>query len=270
MPAAGNIVETMYTILNLSDAPLTGMTSPADIVWTLRRLTGASLVTATEPVSMSELGTTGDYRVSFTPQNSGLYVLQGAEINVNTGLRRVRFDFQVMSAGAVFAPSYSNAFCAETDIERWLQQPITASTKPTDAEATAFAESRAAALMVLCAVRGYPTTPATVTSGSRLEDLLRDANAIGAALDYRMAQAFGTNAAKATEQIEHLRRLWQDYYGTDDSPTASGHVLGFIELELQTSVSLSTSHVLSGDTTARADEGAPQDIGLQIRMGDVY
>ena len=271
MAVAGNIVETMHTILDLFDVPLTGMTVGAgDVTLTLMRLTGTSLVTASETVTMTENAATGSYRLAFTPTTTGLYCLELKENNVLSGGRRSRFDFQVLTAGSVFAPSYSNAFCGETDIERWLQQPITASTKPNDTETTAFAESRAATLMVLCAMLGLEHTPATVVAGSRMKTLLREANAIGAALDFRTAQAFGTNAARATEQLDHLRQAWTDYYGSDDSPTAIGHLAGFIELELKTELSLTTSHVLSGDTTRRADEGAPQDVGLQIRMNDMF
>src|SRR3972149_9016362 len=120
--------------------------------------------------------------------------------------------YDVFSAGSVFLPSYANAFCSEADIERWLQQAISASSKPTDDEAAAFAESRAAILMSLCARLGFAVTPATVESGSRLQDLLREANAIGAAMDFTIAQFFAEAPSKS-DRAEELNALWNRYVG---------------------------------------------------------
>jgi len=187
MAVAGNIVRTVHLYLDGLDpeAPLTGQTSPANITFQLMRDTGAAMVAASETIAFSETATAGYYNISFTPQNSGLYTLFAVELA--GGQRQPRWDFQVLSAGAIFAPSYQNAFCSESDIERWINASITATTSPTDTEAGAFAESRAARLMALTARLGYAVTPASVTAASILEDLLREANAIGAALDYLRA-----------------------------------------------------------------------------------
>ena len=268
MPLAGNAVLDSYIVLDLAtDAPLTGMTYPADVSLTLYRQSGTVMAAAAEVISWAEVGATGTYYFSFTPAQTGFYFLYLRELNVLTALRHSTFRYEVLAAGAAFAPSYANAFCAETDVERYLNQNIDGTTSPSDTAAAGWAQGRADVLESICAGLGNPVTPLTVTSGSRLEGLLREANAIGAAMDYRMAQAFKTGSAK-TEHVEALLALWESYVGAYDGGEFRP---GSIVTELkQNIVSMATSHVLSGDTTARTDEGGPQDIGLQVRMGDLY
>lgn len=272
MPSAtaGNLVLDSWTVRDPAGAPLTGQVVPTHVILTLRRQSGATMIAATEVIAWAEIGTTGIYYFSFTPLNTGLYLLILDEVGAATaGRRGIEFRWEVASAGSVSAPSYQNAFCAETDIERWLQQSITGTTQPSDTEATAFAESRAAVLMALCARLGNPVTPPTVTAGSRLEDLLREANSIGAALDYTIAQTFKTGASK-TDRIVTLISAWSAYAGGPQEGFVTERI-GYIEYEIRGNLaSLATSHTLSGDTTPRADDGAPQDAGLQVRMTDVY
>lgn len=269
MPVAGNTIRIMRAILNLSDAPLTGMTMPADITASLFRDTGSATVAASETVSMTEIGATGYYNVAFTPANSGLYTLELAEVNVNTGLRRSHHEFQVYAAGSVFAPAYSNAFCAETDVERWINAGISSSTSPSDTDATAWAESRAAVLMSVCAKLGYAVTPSTVTAGSRLEDMLREANAIGAALDYLTAQTRALAPFDAGRgRLGAFRDMWESYVGHySESGT---WIPGLLSDEISGNlISLSTDHILSGDTAAASTSQAT-DIGIPFTMGDVF
>ena len=263
---AGNLVLDQWTVLDGNSDPLTGMLVPADVTLTLLRQSGSTMIAASETVAWTEIGVTGRYYLSFTPQNTGLYVLILREIDGNTQQRVYEFRYDVLAAGATFAPSYANAFCAETDVERYLNQQIDSTTSPNDTAAAGWAEGRADALESLCAALGNPVTPATITAG-RLQGLLREANSIGAAMDYRMAQAFKTGAAK-TEHVEALLEMWESYVGK----YVNGKMQpGTIAMEITSNLaSLATSHVLSGDTTARADEAAPQDVGLQIRMTDLY
>jgi hypothetical protein len=272
MPSAvaGNLTLDGWTVLDLNDNPLTGMLVPGDVTLTLQRQSGSALVAASETVSWAEVGATGRYFFSFTPQNTGLYLLYLKEINVNTGLRQPEFRYDVLAAGAQFAPSYANAFCAESDLERWLGMSISATTHPSDTEAAGFAESRAAILMSLCAGLGYPVTPATVTAGSRLEDLLRDANSVGASADYLIAQGKGVRPFGAQTLVDNLLSLWKTYVG---SYTSSGvFVPGLIAAEIRGNLaSLATDYILSGDTQAAPTSGMPPtDIGISIGMGDVY
>jgi len=269
MPTQGTTVRIEWTIFDQNSVPLTGMTSPADVIFYLHRTTTTGIVAATETVTLSEIGTTGHYTISFTPENTGTYYLQLKEIDPLTNGTAYRFPIDVYSAGAVFVPSLANAFCSESDIERILQQPITASTKPSSTEAAAYAESRSSVLQSLCAGWGFQVTPTTVENGSRLQDLLREANAIGAALDCRQYQAFGSGTARNTESIEGLRGLWLDYVGVP-APGSAMPRKGYLEMEIRMNlVSRSTDHILSGDTQA-APEMAATDVGILIGMGDLY
>ena len=266
---SGNVVVDQWTVRDFTGAPVTGQAVPTHVTLTLRRQSGAAMVAAGESVSWTEIGATGTYYTSFTPLNSGLYKLDVREIGPATALRADTFDYDVFAPGALYSPTYTNAFCAESDIERWLQHPISSSSKPNDTEAAAFAEARAAQLMTLCASLGFTVTPSTVVAGSRLEDLLREANAIGAALDWSVASFF-SESPNASDRAETLQTLWDQYFGEHFTGAARA-ALGTIALEVRSNLaSLSTNHILSGDTVARTEGSAPTDEGIQIGMGSVF
>lgn len=261
----GDTIVRGYTIWDTSNDPLTGMTAPTDVVFYLHRESSGTMVAASETVTLTEIGSTGHYYISFTPENTGAYRLQVEELNASTNMSIFAWDFVVHAAGAVFLPSYSNAFCAESDIERWLQQTISSTTAPDDTETAGFAETRAAILMSICARFGLTITPSTVTSGSRLEDILREANAIGAAMDYTMAQQFG-KAVSLSDRWARLRDLWMEYVGT---PTDSNP--GYLILEVQGNLaSLATDHIISGDTNAYPEGSTPTSQPIGIGMGDLF
>ena len=271
---AGNLVLDIVRVLTPAGAPLTGMVRPtsvgdgsgADVKIWLTRQSGSAAVAATELITWAEIGASGDYYFSFTPENTGLYRLYLQFVDPAALASQTAIRYDIVAAGAVFAPTYADAFCAETDVERYLGQQIDATTQPSDTQTAAFASGKADALESLCARLGETVTPLTVTAGSRLAGLLREANAVGAALDFTIAQSFMRGASK-TERIDVFLAQWESYVGRY---VAGEFVPGIIEMEIENTKSLATSHVLSGDTTARADEGAPQDIGLQIRMSDKY
>jgi len=244
------------------------MVKTTDIEFTLFRDPSTGAVAASETVSFTESATTGYYTISFTPDNAGLYTLWAKEVNADSYLRNLQFDWSVVSAGSVFAPAFSNAFCAETDLERWMQQAITTSTSPSSTEAAGFAETRAAVLMGMCARLGYTVTPTTVTTGSRLEDILREANAIGAAMDYTVAQSF-KSATSRTQRIPELLGLWRQYTGDE---TKAPRAYGFIGDEVRGNLaSLATDHIVSGDTQAAADASTTHtNESIQIGMGDLF
>lgn len=269
MPTTGTVVRIPWTILDLDSSPLTGMTSPADVTFTLHRDNGTAIVAASETVTLTEVGVSGTYEIEFTPANTGLYVLQLKELNASTLQRTWRFpDYLILSAGSILSPSYANAFCSESDIERRLGLPISASTVPDDTAATAFAEGRAAYLMSLCSRLGFSVTPSTVTSGSVIQDLLREANAIGAAIDYLIAQGAYVTPMEPGK-LGSLKEEWDKLVGYWNPEGV--WINGYLGLEVKgNQVSLTTSHVLSGDTAARTDDSGTQDVGFQVRMSDVY
>lgn len=264
---AGNLVIDYYRVLDQNDAPLTGMLVPADVTLSLYRQSGGVLIAASEVVSWTEIGATGSYFFTFTPQFTGLYLLYLVEVDALTGLRQRDFRYDILAAGAVFAPSYANAFCAETDVERYLLQQIDSTTKPNDTQVAGWAQGRADVLESLCAGLGSTVTPLTVAAGSRLEGLLREANAIGAALDCTVAQTFKTGEVQTTK-ILSLISAWEAYCGKYINGELVG---GYILIEIsQNTVSLATNHTLSGDTIARDNSNPPHDVGAQVGMDDVY
>jgi hypothetical protein len=265
----GNIIIDEWIVLDVNDVPLTGVTYPAGVTMTLDRQSGSTIVAASETLSWTEIGTTGRYYFSFTPTNSGIYILHLNEIHALSGGSQPTFRYDVVAAGAVFSPTYSNAFCAESDIERWIQTSIDATSRPNDTEAAAFAESRAAVLMTLCAKWGLTITPSTVTAGSRLEDLLREANAIGAALDYTVAQQFAYQPSKSDRAIM-LQSRWIEYVG-GAQPGFVTESIGILQKEIGNLVSLATDHILSGDTMANPAASAPAtNAAIGFTMGDLF
>ena len=264
---SGNLVHTTHQYLDAAGDPKTGMVKTTDIEFTLYRDPGSGAVAATETVAYTETGSSGYYTISFTPDNTGLYTLWGKEINADSYMRNLRSDWSVVSAGSVFTPAFSNAFCGKADMERWLQQSITGSTAPSSTEAAAFAETRAAVLMGMAARLGFTVTPTSVSAGSRLEDILREANAIGSAMDYTVAQSF-KEGTRRTERIPELLGLWRQYTGDE---TKDPRLYGFLGDEVRGNLaSLSTDHIVSGDTQAAPSSGTPTDSGIQINMSDLF
>jgi hypothetical protein len=260
-----NIIVDAWTVLDLNSLPLTGVTSPAGVTLVLQRQSGAHMIAAAEAVTWTEVGATGRYDISFTPLNSGLYVLYGLETHASSMGRTFEFRWYVVTAGAVFSPSFTNAFCALSDIERWTQTGIDSTTQPNDTEAAAFAEARAAVLASLCAKWGFAVTPATVTAGSRLEDMLREANAIGAALDYTIAQQFA-RSPNLSDRAERLQLRWLEYVGNLESG-----LIGILETEVAGNLSsLATDHIISGDTLAFNEGAAPTAQPIGISMGSLF
>lgn len=279
MPAvytSGNEIVLALIVLDQNSDPLTGLSAGSgaggftnlDFVVTLSRQSGTGYVTATEVVALAEGTPLGTYAIRFTPQNTGTYLLHVKELDLlSNGYTHDRY-LEILTSGSVFVPSLSECFCSEADIERWLQQPLTSTTKPSSTEAAAFAESRSAMLQTLCAGLGFTVTPSSVTAGSRLQDLLREANAIGAAADCVAVQAFGVAPSK-TDKAEFLDGLWVRYYG-GPIPGFVTALVGMIEMEISgNQVSLATDHILSGDTIA-APPTYPTDTGILVSMRDTY
>lgn len=262
---AQNLIIEPWTILDANSNPLTGMTSPADITFSLKRQSGTNFVAASEVVGFAESAVAGTYAITITPQNIGTYINELKELNAGTLQRTWRFVYEVLPAGAVFTPSYANAFCSQGDIERYTSLTFSTVSPVTSLEAAGFAEERAAYIMAMCAAWGLTVTPTTVTAGSRLEDLLRAANAIGAAIDVVISWYWQVEPAE-NDKVRSLMARWVALMGD------GARLIGVIESEVESNLvgSFATNHILSGDTTERANENSPQDIGLQVRMGDVY
>ena len=269
MPVANNTIRQVWYYTDTSDNPLTGMVSPTDVTLTLKADLGNGTGTASETVSWVERGG-GFYDIIFTPLSSGFYSLFLRELNVNSNGRLWTFSYEISSAGAAYLPAYANAFCAETDIERWTQTLIDGTTTPNDTQAAGFAQNRANILMSLCSGWGFSVTPQTVTNGSRVQSLLREANAIGAALDYTLAQQLRVSPS-VSDRVNLFQAMWDQYVGREGAPgSPMAHIPGYLEIEVRMNLSsLATDQIISGDTIA-ADSGPVQDVGIQMSMSDLY
>lgn len=276
---AGNLVLDQHQIFKAADGtPLSGVTYPSNpgISILLTRQSGSTMVVASETVAWTEIGTTGTYFFSFTPTLTGLYVLTITSLLTGSGAGSdgaiVPFRYEVLAAGAVNTPSYQNAYCAESDVERYLLQPIDSTTKPNDTQVASFAVGRSARLTSLMQGLGKTTSPAdTALAGTTLLSILREAAAVGAALDASVAQVFSTGK-DLTTKIVSLIAAWTSYVG---EYKGSVWVQGAIGQEIEhNAVSLTSSHILSGDTQARVSDSGTQDIGIAggggITMGQVF
>lgn len=183
MPVSGNTIREPWLYLDLNDAPLVGMASPADVSLTLKYDPGTGTITATETVTWVERGS-GFYDIVFTPLNSGRYTLYVKELNANSSSRRFEFPYEIGPAGAVFVPGYAGAFCSEPDVERWTQLLFDSGSKPTSDQVSAFAVARASEMRIMLGNVGLTVTPGDQSlNGTPLLDMLREANAMSAAAD---------------------------------------------------------------------------------------
>lgn len=198
----GNTIIRYWTVLDAAFAPLTGMVVPTHVTLKLHRQSGATMIVAAEQAAMAAswaeiAGDPGHYYFAFVPLSTGLYVAELQELEPTSLLRQQPFEFSVTSAGAQFAASYANAFCAESDIERWCQFSIDGGTKPTSSEAAAFAEARASEIIGILAAEGWIVAPGDAALvGTPGEDMLRECNAILAAADCYLAKFMDTEPAK--------------------------------------------------------------------------
>ena len=162
--------------------------------------------------------------------------------------------------------SFANAYCAETDVERYLQFAIEATSKPTSDEAGDFGEGRATVLTSLCSAWGKAVAVGA-TSGN-LTIMLREANAIGAALDYILGQEQGESPS-TSDKIEHLQDQWVNYVGDPGDKNAPP---GWLEQEIKGNLSaLAINHILSGDTSSRpVDSPTPVEADIGRSMDELF
>lgn len=259
MPVAGNTVRDEWFYMDATEAPLTGMLINVDVTLTLRRDIGAGFVAAPEAISWTELGG-GYYQIAFTPLSGGLYRAYLKELNVNSFLRRWTFPFEIVSAGSTFLPSFANAFCSEGDVESWAGFDFQSGSKPTSDQVAGFAQSRSSEMRSIMAAEGWVVGPGTVTPGGPEEDMLRMANAIGAAADAWLSKFMDTDPArteKATQLLEEYQTRLDRLQAYAAKVAGSAHLI--------------RTPMTSGEVTL-ADETAIQDVGLRdaIRMDQEF
>lgn len=263
--AAQNQIIQKWRALDLNNPPgvVSGLTYPADVALDIERTSGNTFIAASESIGWVETSRPGDYSIYFTPQNTGTYFLTVQELSALTMQRNWIYTFEVLPAGAIFVPSPAGCFCAVSDAARYAGLTLTNTSTPVTTDmALAFCEERAAGIMAMCSFWGLSVTPTTVTTGSILEDLLRSANAIGAAIDIVVAWYADVEPSESGK-VRSLMQSWVNLMGD------GAKVLGAIQTQVVGTVgSFATDHVLSGDTLARSSD-VRQDIGLLVRMDDL-
>jgi hypothetical protein len=259
VPVAGNTIREEWLYLDGSGAPKSGMVSPADVTLSLfRSVGGGAFASSGETVTWAAIaGQPGYYDISYTPTGQGLYKLFLVELNVDSGGRRWAFTQEVLAAGAVFLPSFSSAYCAETDVERWTQLAFSATSKPTSTQVAAFAQSRASEIGGMMAAVSWSISPTdgSVAPGSIALDMLREANAIGAAADAYLAKFIDIDPAQTQKAValleEYQRRLDRlSAYGKTVASVTQGYI---------------ATPMTSGEVTP-ADEIAITDAGLSTAI----
>jgi len=250
MPVLGTTVRVVWTILDQNGDPLTGMTVlGGDISFRLHRSTSAGTVASGETVSMAEVGSSGTYEISYTPASTGLYTLQLKELNASTNGQQYRFPVDIFAAGSQAVPTFADAFCAETDVERFAQLQFDASSVPSDDDVALFAAGRAKEMQGLLAAAGWTITPATIDADSVEAGILREVNAVGAAGDAWLSK----NRDVMPAASEHGRALLDEYeLRLTRAVEYARRVLG---------TNLVGSPMTTGEVTLR-DESSIEDSGL--------
>lgn len=262
MPVAGNVVRNDWLFLDAAGAPKAGVVAPTDLTFELVRDAGAGFGAASEAVPSTVSGTfyavpgmPGHYNLEYTPTGPGLYVLYLNEIAVDSTGRRWHFPCEVVSAGSQYLPSFANAFCAESDVERWTQLAFDTTSKPTSAEVAGFSQARASEMRSVFAASGWTVSPSTITAGSVEQDMARECNALGAAADAWMAKFMDTEPAESAKADRFL-----DQYQIRLERLQAYAKAVLAESKIRTPMT-------SGELTLR-DEGNTTDSGLRdaIRM----
>lgn len=261
--AAQNQIIQKWRALDLNNPPgvVSGLTYPAGIALDIERSSGNSFIAASESIGFAETAVLGDYSIYFTPQNSGTYFLTVQELSALTMQRNWIYTYEVLPAGALFIPSAAGCFCAVSDVARYAGLTFTNTSSPVTSDmALGFCEERAAGIMAMCAFWGFSVNPATVETGSILEDLLRSANAIGAAIDAVVAWYAAVEPSES-EKVRSLMQSWINLMGD------GAKIKGAIQLQVESSFSASgvRTHISSGEVTLK-EETPITDGGLALGM----
>jgi hypothetical protein len=258
----GGLIEFYFRVLDTSNNPVTsGATFNTDLF--------LDAVTTGEVVTITHLAD-GVHRGTFTPLSAGTYFCAVLELAfANSKRDRHEFTFDVASAGTTFAASYANAFCAQSDIESATGSTYGAATEPSATQVAAFAQQVASALTAICFGVGKTLTPAggsapidtSTTVGKNLSDMMRTANALGAA---ELAVIAAYRGAVPSEAMDRANLFYEQFvrYAGGVHPLTKAKVTGLICETLLAAfqneqVSRSETHVSSGSVSAWTGPSQP-------------
>ncbi len=182
---------------------------------------------ATETVAFAEIGSTGDYTISYTPTLAYLY----KGIILESSLAQ-EFTFEDNVLGAATTAVATDAYCSEADVVGVVQltPDYTSGTTPTETEVLQFMKQRAAQVYAWMAEvsdtsapgpASFSTSIDTSTDvGSALESVCRQANCVAAGAD--ALEASGATSTPA--RTERLNELFADFFATKDTIQALAKV----------------------------------------------
>ena len=164
---------------------------------------------ASESVTIAEIGSSGDYAVTFTPLSAGTYVLTMTE-----SVLVAEEVFEDIVSDVASAAVDSDSYCAEADVVAWAQMgDYSGATTPTETQVLGFMQMRAAEIYGwLREVTGtnapgpsaYATSINTGTdAGLALSRVCKMANAIGAAMD-ALESAGAGEAPSRSDRVAEL------------------------------------------------------------------
>lgn len=165
---------------------------------------------ATESVSIAEIGSSGDYSITYTPESAGTYKLKVTESSLV-----LEAWFEDLVTDAPSSATSDDAYCSEADVVAFAQfaSDFTGTTTPTETQVLNFMLMRAAEIYSwLRSVMGdsapgptnYATSIDTSTdAGLALSRNCRLANAVAAAMD-ALEAAGAMDAPARSDRVAEL------------------------------------------------------------------
>lgn len=173
----------------------------------------SSRASASETVTIAEIGSTGAYAITYTPTSAAVYY-----IVVSESYTLLQIDWEDLVNDAPATATASNAYCTEANVASFAQMgDYTANTVPTETQVLNFMEMRAAEVYGRLArvlgsaapgPTGYDTTiDSTTDKGRAILRTTRLANALGAAMDAVEAAGAGESPSRS-ERVGELNALY--------------------------------------------------------------
>ena len=237
----------VWSIRDVDDVAVTGLSGNMSSTL-LRFPTKTTSEAASETVVAAEIGSTGNYTLTYTPTKAYLYTCIVLESSLS-----LEFTFEDNVLGAATTAVATDAFCSEADLIGVVQltPDYTSGTTPTEVEVLQFMKQRAAqvyAWMVEVVGTSAPGPVSFSTSidtstdrGSALESVCRQANCIGAGADALEASGAATQPARS----ERIAELMADFFATKE--TIQSLVMVYVGSSFSTS-----THISDGSITEPA------------------
>lgn len=242
MAVVGTTVYRVWDLASKAGGPWTGLS--ATMTTTLRRTDGATITTATETVTKSEIDD-GLYLFSYTPENAETYTLFVVESATGWD---TQFEDTASATSTTGTLSYS--FAIVSDVEAIVQHgSFGASTQPTEAQVQFFLVNRSADIYGYMRGIGGTDTPGpsgyNVTidtssdEGYALDRACRNAAAFKASVDTLQAAGANTSPGRS-ERMAELEVLYERELER----------IGDLVRSYLFDGTTSENHISSGDSTA--------------------